>query len=55
MKIFDFQHEKDLENAINDFIKNKDIIDIKYQISNFYDGKSQIYSYSAMILYKCDL
>lgn len=52
VKIFDFQHEIDLEKAINQFIKDKEIIDIKYQISNFYDGKNQIYTYSALIMYK---
>ena len=35
VKIFDFEHENDLEKAINEFIKSKKIIDIKYQISIF--------------------
>ena len=34
VKIFDFEHENDLEKAINEFIKSKKIIDIKYQIEH---------------------
>ncbi len=54
VKIFDFEHEVDLENAINNFIKNKKIIDIKYQNSHFYAGNEQIYSFSALIIYEND-
>ncbi len=51
--IFDCEHEKELENEINIFLeKNVKIIDIKYQISNFFAANEQIYSYSAMILYE---
>ena len=54
VKIFDENHEEDLEEAINDFLEENDIdiIDIKYQLSIMYDYKEQIYCYSAMILYK---
>lgn len=55
VKLFDETHEKDLEDAINDFlktIKEEDVIDIKYQLSTMYDYKDQIYCYSAMIIYK---
>lgn len=54
VKIFDENHEKDLEDAINDFLHNKNIelIDIKYQLSIMYDYKDQIYCYSALLLYK---
>ncbi|MCK9471532.1 MAG: sporulation protein Cse60 [Bacilli bacterium] len=55
VKVFDEGHEKDLEDAINDFlktIKEDDVIDIKYQISTMYDYKEQIYCYSAIILYR---
>ena len=53
VKIFDFEHEKDLESAINNFINNDiEVIDIKYCVSNFYDNKTQIYSFSALIMYK---
>lgn len=54
VKIFDENHEKDLEEAINDFLQNKNIelIDIKYQLSIMYDYKDQIYCYTALLLYK---
>ena len=41
VKVFDFEHEKDLEEAINTFLGDKliEVIDIKYQSSHFYAGK----------------
>jgi hypothetical protein len=55
VKLFDEIHEKDLEDKINEFLKekkNEDIIDIKYEVAVMFDGRDQIYCYSAMILYK---
>lgn len=54
VKIFDEEHEEDLEEAINDFLSNTTIkiIDIKYQVAIMYDNKDQIYCYSAMIIYE---
>ena len=55
VKIFDEEHDKDLEEAVNEFLEEiatDDLIDIKYQLSHFSDGPGQIFSYSAMILYK---
>lgn len=55
VKIFDEEHEKDLEDKVNEFLEKIDVeelIDIKYSISSFYDYKAQIYCYSAMIIYK---
>lgn len=55
VKLFDENHEKDLEEKINDFLKTIDeskLIDIKYQLSTMYDFKEQLYCYSAMIIYK---
>lgn len=55
VKIFDEGHEKDLEDAINDFLKtiaDSDVVDIKYQISTMYDYKDQIYCYSAIVIYR---
>ena len=49
VKIFDEEHEKDLELVVNDFlIRNKhlEIIDIKYQVAITYDEREQIYCYS---------
>ncbi len=55
VKIFDEEHELDLEAKVNDFLKDiddKKIIDIKYNIACLYDGRGQIYCYSCMIIIK---
>ena len=54
VKIFDFEHELDLENAINEFLDNQDIemININYQVSHFFAGNEQLFSFSALILFK---
>lgn len=54
VKIFDESHEADLEEDINNFIKENspDIIDIKYSISNSVYGEEQLYCFSALIMYK---
>lgn len=51
--VFDENHEKDLENNINEFLKNTncDIIDIKYQVAITMFGEDQIYCFSAMVIY----
>lgn len=53
VKIFDESHEEDLEEDINDFIKeeNPEIIDIKYSVSNSVYSEEQLYCFSAMIIY----
>ena len=50
--MFDESHEIDLEDSINDFIGDKNIIDIKYQVSIAVSGEEQIYCFSAMVIYK---
>lgn len=52
VKIFDFEHEIDLENAINEFIIDKKIISISYQTCHFQAHDEQIYSFSALIFYE---
>lgn len=54
VKIFDESHESDLEEDINNFIKEKnpDIIDIKYSISNSVYSEEQLYCFSALIMYR---
>lgn len=53
VKIFDYESEKDLEEEINDFIdEDKEIIDIKYQVSCSIYSEEQIYCFSALIMYK---
>lgn len=55
VKLFDEEHEVDLEEKINKFLEkvdDKNLIDIKYQVATLYDYKSQVYCYSAMVIYK---
>lgn len=54
VKVFDESHEKDLEEAINNFIKEKeaDIIDIKFSVSTSIYSEEQIYCFSALLIYK---
>ena len=53
VKIFDENHELDLEKSINKFLKEKDVevIDIKYQLGLSIVGEEQIFCFSAMIIY----
>lgn len=51
VKIFDEESESDLENDINEFIEDKELIDIKYEVSIGICGEDQIYCFSAMIIY----
>ena len=54
VKAFDESHEKDLEDSINSFIKEKspDIIDIKFSVAIATSGEEQIYCFSALVIYK---
>ena len=53
VKIFDENHEKDLEESINNFIDDDiEIIDIKYQVAISDFTEDQIYCFSALIMYK---
>ena len=53
VKIFDEEHEKDLENSINKFMKENsiDIIDIKLSTACSLYGEEQIYCFTALIMY----
>ena len=52
VKVFDESHEKDLENAMNEFITEEiDVIDIKYSVSIGIFSEEQIYCFSALIMY----
>jgi len=54
VKIFDFEHEKDLEESINLFLEDEEIEikEILYQTSHFFAINEQVFSFSAMILYQ---
>jgi hypothetical protein len=58
VKIYDEEHEDDLEASVNEFlsgIAHDQIIDIKYQIAvceNVHEENATMFSFSAMIIYK---
>ena len=54
VKIIDENHEKDLEQSINEFLaeNEREIIDIKFQTAISVFSEEQIYCFSAMIIYK---
>lgn len=55
IKVFDEEHELDLEKKVNEFLdhfQTEDIIDIKYSVAILYDGRSQVYCYSCLIMIK---
>ncbi|KHD85941.1 sporulation protein Cse60 [Heyndrickxia ginsengihumi] len=57
VKVFDCEHEKDLEESMNKFLQKideKNILDIKYNVAAMVelDEDEQIYCFSAMILYR---
>lgn len=52
IKVFDEEHEKDLEEKVNSFIEDKEVIDIKYEVAISMFSEDQIYCYSAMIIYR---
>ena len=55
VKIFDEGHEKDLETAVNDFLKDLDgdVIDIKYQVSISVFSEEQVRSEERRVGKEC--
>lgn len=53
VKIFDENHEKDLEASINGFLKELEgeVIEIKYQVAIGVFSEEQVFCFSAMIIY----
>lgn len=53
VKIFDENHEKDLENSINTFLSDLsgEVIEIKYQVAVGIFSEEQVFCFSAMIIY----
>jgi len=57
VKLFDREHEKDLEKEMNHFLRGldeKSLLDIKYNVAAIPEEEEdeQIYCFSAMIIYK---
>lgn len=57
VKLFDFEHEEDLEESVNEFLqtlKESQVVDIKFQVA-LTDSSIQseaIFCFSAMVLYR---
>lgn len=55
VKLFDCEHEEDLEEEMNEFLEQippKNILDIKYNVAAIGDAESeQVYCFTAMIVY----
>ncbi|GIN93069.1 sporulation protein cse60 [Siminovitchia terrae] len=55
VKLFDCEHEQDLEEEINRFLsdlEHKQVVDIKYNIAALREAEDeQIYCFSAMVMY----
>lgn len=54
VKIIDENHEKDLENGVNNFLESTEyeIVDIQFRSAISIFSEEQIYCFSAMIIYK---
>ncbi len=55
VKMFDYEHEKDLEKEMNHFLTRlgeDKLIDIKYNVAAIEEDNEQIYCFSAMIVYR---
>lgn len=56
VKLFDHEHEKDLEIEMNKFLEKMDekrLLDIKYNVAAVQEEEDeQIYCFSAMVIYK---
>jgi len=55
VKIFDEEHEKDLESTVNRFLsrlKEGQLIDIKYGVAAMESEGEQVYCFSAMVIYR---
>ncbi|WP_042345220.1 sporulation protein Cse60 [Bacillus massiliigorillae] len=56
VKMFDYEHEKDLEKEMNEFLhkmSEDQLVDIKYNVAAIgEDANEQIYCFSSMIIYR---
>ena len=59
VKLFDREHEKDLEVEMNEFLEDldeKQLLDIKYNVAAMSEeeDEEQIYCFSAMVIYRLE-
>lgn len=56
VKLFDTEHEQDLEEEMNEFLEEleeQQLLDIKYNVAALpEDEEDQIYCFSAMVIYR---
>lgn len=57
VRVFDYEHEKDLEQDMNRFLEKLDekkLLDIKYNVAVIpeEEDEEQIYCFSAMVVYR---
>lgn len=54
VKVFDEEHEDDLSEVVNDFLKEhaEGLIDIKFATGVSDNEEEQIYCFSAMVIYR---
>ncbi|MBS8265279.1 sporulation protein Cse60 [Mesobacillus boroniphilus] len=57
VRVFDHEHEKDLEKDMNQFLEKLDekkLLDIKYNVAVIpeEEDEEQIYCFSAMVVYR---
>lgn len=54
VKLFDEEHELDLEDTLNEFFEKFDgkVIDIQYQVALAMNGNQMEYCYSALVFYE---
>ncbi|WP_428911276.1 sporulation protein Cse60 [Niallia sp. Krafla_26] len=57
VKLFDMEHEKDLEVEMNQFLEDLEenqLLDIKYNVAALTEDvdEDQIYCFSAMVIYR---
>ncbi|WP_174729344.1 sporulation protein Cse60 [Mesobacillus harenae] len=56
VRVFDHEHEKDLEMEMNRFLEKLDenkLLDIKYNVAAIHEEEEeQIYCFSAMVVYR---
>lgn len=57
IKVIDEQHEDDLTESVNDFLselKDSEVLQIQFSTSHFPVLPEQIFSFSAMIVYRIE-
>jgi len=54
VKIFDEEHELDLEDEINDFLEelNGEVLDIQFSVALNFNGECMEYCFSCLIYYE---